>query len=71
MDPVLNGLWQSAQQAGPFAVLIMLALWWFERGERRELQHERNVLLERMLTAMSETKDAIRELRGIVGGGRV
>jgi hypothetical protein len=70
MDPILTGLWQSAQQAGPFAALILLVLWWFERDERRELQRERNALLERMLTAMSDTKDAIRELRAIVGGAR-
>lgn len=68
MDQIFTQLWDAARQAGPFASLMLLVLWWFERQERMELQKGRDALYERVLTAMSETKEALRGLRDIMRG---
>ncbi len=46
------------------------AMWWLERGERKELQKERNELTERVLNSMQEGTSALRELRHVVRGER-
>lgn len=68
MDQVFAGLWDAAKQAGPFASLMLLVLWWFERQERQELQEGKDALIERVLMTMSETREALRGLRDIVRG---
>lgn len=68
MDQVFTGLWEAAKQAGPFASIMLLTLWWFERQERLELQRSRDALHERVFSAMSEAKDAMRALRDVLRG---
>ena len=44
--------------------------WWLERGERKELQKEKDVLAEKVFTAMREGTDALKELRYAIRGER-
>lgn len=50
--------------------VVFAAMWWLERGERRELQSEKNALTERVFTAMRDGSDALKELRFAVRGER-
>lgn len=53
-DPnFLLDLWASAKQAGPFATMLMVYLWYLERKDRLKLQGERDALLERVLTIIN------------------
>lgn len=68
MDATFSTLWALAQNATPATTGVFLLMWWLERQERRELRHERDALLERILNAMHDSKEAIRSLRLIVRG---
>ena len=54
-------LWGMAQQAGPFATLLMFYLWWRAESERVKLRDERAEMLERVLTAINSAATAVRE----------
>jgi hypothetical protein len=66
MEGVPGDLWEAAKSAGPFAGLIMLALWWLERADRVQLQRERDALLERVLTTMHASSAAIQEATRLI-----
>lgn len=57
------------KDGGPYALASVFAyLYWLERTERREIQKERNIILERSLQAIGEFKEALKDLKNIVSG---
>lgn len=50
--------------------VVFAGLWYLERGERKELQKERNEFVERVLNAMQEGTTALREMRHVIRGER-
>lgn len=69
MDPGQMELVKLIAGGGPYALAAVLGyLYWLERTERREIQKERNTLLERALTTFGEVRDAIKELKGVIVG---
>lgn len=54
-------------QGGPYVLAAVMAyLYMLERAERQELQKQHNALLERALTSIGSSGEAIRELRNVV-----
>lgn len=72
MEGLPGDLWEAAKTAGPFGTLLLMVLWWLERGDRVRLQRERDALLERVLTTMhassASIQDAIRLITTTVIG---
>lgn len=59
------------KDGGPMAMAAVMALlWWLERKERQDAQNARNQLLERTLTVMNETSNAVRELAALLRGAK-
>lgn len=50
--------------------VVFAGMWWLERGERKELQDEKDVLVERLFTVTREGSDALKELRFAIRGER-
>lgn len=64
----LPNLWEKIQQAGPFSTAVMIYMWTRSEAERRKLQDERDGLLERVLMAMNNGTQALRDFRiGLFG----
>lgn len=68
METFLSELFSAAKTAGPFSTLLMIGLWWLERGERIENQKLNRDLVPEMLKAINATKTAVRNLTAIVTG---
>lgn len=66
MDSTFSVIWALAQSATPITGLVFVVMWFLERSERLELRRERDALLEKVLTAMIETKDAMQVIRELV-----
>jgi len=70
----LSDLAKLAQQAGPFAAVLMLTLWYFERQERiatqKKWDEERKELLIKAIEAIVSTKEAISGFRDLLRDSR-
>lgn len=66
MDSTFSTIWALAQSATPITAMVFVVMWYLERLERLELRRERDALLEKVLTAMIETKDAMQVIRELV-----
>jgi membrane protein implicated in regulation of membrane protease activity len=67
METVLVEAIAAAKAAGVLGAMVFFWLW--QRAEKRieNLQERNEQLIERVFTALSDTKDALRELRGMFG----
>lgn len=67
MESALTEIIAAAKAAGALGALVFFYLW--QRAEKRieALQARNEQLIERVFTALSDTKDALRELRGMFG----
>ena len=54
-------LWEAAKLAGPFGTLLMMVVAYYINSERKRLMNGREDLLERVLTAMNASNEAIKE----------
>lgn len=70
MDPILTELWNAAKQAGPFASLILLCLWWLERGDRKIAQDNEREANRRAADGLNNAANAIGDLRVYLGLNR-
>ncbi len=50
---------------------VFIYLWWYEREERRQLQNKKEMLSERMLTAMLEFKHLLQTIVDMLNGKKV
>jgi hypothetical protein len=68
VDPSLGALIGLITGGGPYVLAAVFAfLWWSEREERRAGQATIASLLERTLKALSDTANAIGDLRVVLG----
>jgi hypothetical protein len=59
--PVVTDVWNALVTSGPLAMLLGFILWRVD-SERRQLQKERDALLERILTGLNNGTDSIRSI---------
>lgn len=59
-------IWDYARNAGPFGAALMWWMWQRADNERRELQKERDGLLERVLNGMNSCTVAITDTRKLL-----
>lgn len=63
MDPMIGSILAILKSYGPGAVFV--ALWWFERSERKDAQKELSVVSRDTITALNELKGLIDQLSNI------
>lgn len=68
MESFLSDLFSAAKTAGPFSTILMIGLWWLERGERREIQKAYQALVPDMLKSITSTKTAVQYLTALISG---
>jgi hypothetical protein len=66
----VQDIWNTVQQAGPFASMLLLYMWLRSEAERRKLQDERDGLLERVVTALNNSTSSAREFAQLLGARR-
>lgn len=59
-------LWKAAQQAGPFASLILLAALWNERAERKLIQEKYDALVRRFIDLAGDTSATLKDWRDLL-----
>lgn len=60
-SPLANDVWNTLITSGPLATLLGFILWRVD-SERRQLQKERDALLERVLTGLSNGTTSIQSI---------
>ena len=64
MTEVPPAVWNLVTSLGPSGVLLLF--WWLERTERLELQKRYDILAERVLTGLNDTKVAVASLKELL-----
>lgn len=68
VEPLVTEIISAAKAAGLLGSMVFLYLW-LRAEKRNEELHQRNeTLIERVFQALSDTKDALRDLRSMFGG---
>lgn len=59
-------LWKAAQQAGPFASLILLAALWAVNTERKANQEKYDALVRRFVELAGDTSATLKDWRDLL-----
>ena len=63
---VFAELWKAAQQAGPFASLILLVALWAVNSERKALQEKYDALVGRFISLAGDTQATLKDWRDVL-----
>lgn len=64
---VFAELWKAAQQAGPFASLILLVALWAVNSERKEAIKKYEALVARFVDLAGDTSATLKDWRDLLG----
>lgn len=68
MEPLINEIMTAAKAAGVLGSMTFLWLWLRAEKKVEALQERNEALIERVFAVLTDTKDALRELRAMFGG---
>lgn len=63
---VFSELWKAAQQAGPFATLILLSAVWAINTERKAEREKYDALVRRFVELASDTSATLKDWRDVL-----
>lgn len=63
---VFSELWKAAQQAGPFASLVLLAAVWAINAERKANQEKYDALVRRFIDLAGDTAATLKDWRDVL-----
>lgn len=67
---VFAELWKAAQQAGPFASLILLAALWAVNSERKAERERYDALVRRFIDLAGDTSATLKDWRDLLGSAK-
>jgi hypothetical protein len=63
---VFSELWKAAQQAGPFASLILLVALWAVNNERKTEREKYDALVRRFIDLAGDTTATLKDWRDVL-----
>lgn len=63
---IFTELWKAAQQAGPFASLILLVALWAVNAERKANQDKYDALVRRFIDLAGDTSATLKDWRDLL-----
>ena len=69
MEDFFSKLWDAAQQAGPFASLILLAALWAVNQERKAAVAKYEELVARFISLAGDTQATLKDWRDVLAKG--
>jgi hypothetical protein len=63
---ILTELWKAAQQAGPFASLILLSALWAVNNERKTEREKYDALVRRFIDLAGDTTATLKDWRDVL-----